>query len=107
LRRDPIGSVTETLRIGINALEAAALERTERVVLLGSCTGYPEGSDPNGEAAMFRGDPPAAWFGVGWMHRFLEKQLEWYSAHLGRIGVPLGPGVELLSTHFAKSSEER
>jgi GDP-L-fucose synthase len=35
---------------------------------------------------MFAGDPPAAWFGVGWMHRFLEKQLEWYCRHLGRIG---------------------
>lgn len=86
LRRDPIGSVTETLRIGINALEAAALERMRRVVLLGSCTGFPEGSDAKTDAAMFDGDPPPAWFGVGWMHRYLEKQLEWYGARLGRIG---------------------
>jgi nucleoside-diphosphate-sugar epimerase len=86
LRRDPIGSVTDTLRIGVNTLEAAAQERTPRVVLLGSCTGFPPGADLNTEAAMFSGDPPAGWFGVGWMHRFLEKQLEWYSAHLGLVG---------------------
>ena len=29
LRRDPIGSVTDTLRIGVNVLEASAAERAE------------------------------------------------------------------------------
>jgi GDP-L-fucose synthase len=86
LRRDPIGSVTDTLRIGVNVLEAAAAERVGRLVMLSSCTGYPEGTGAKEEPGMFAGDPPAAWFGVGWMHRYLEKQLEWYCRHLGRIG---------------------
>ena len=86
LKRDPIGSVTDTLRIGVNVLEAAAAERVEHVVMLSSCTGYPEGAGLKEEPGMFAGDPPAAWFGVGWMHRYLEKQLEWYCRHLGRIG---------------------
>src|SRR5476649_631541 len=86
LRRDPIGSVTDTLRIGVNVLEAAAAERVGRLVMLSSCTGYPEGTGTKEEPGMFAGDPPAAWFGVGWMHRYLEKQLEWYCRHLGRIG---------------------
>jgi GDP-L-fucose synthase len=86
LRRDPVGSVTDTLRIGVNVMEAAAAERVERLVMLSSCTGYPEGAGIKEEPGMFAGDPPAAWFGVGWMHRFLEKQLEWYCHHLGRIG---------------------
>src|SRR5579872_7440546 len=47
LRRDPIHSVTETLRIGVNALEAAAQERISQVVLLSSCTGFAASSDPN------------------------------------------------------------
>ena len=34
---------------------------------------------------MFTGDPPGDWFGVGWVHRFLEKQLDWY-CRLQRIG---------------------
>lgn len=86
LRRDPVGSVTDTLRIGVNVLEAAAAEKVERLVMLSSCTGYPEGTGLKAEPGMFAGDPPAAWFGVGWMHRYLEKQLEWYCRHLGRIG---------------------
>lgn len=86
LRRDPIGSVMDTLRIGVNVLEAAAAGKVDRLVMLSSCTGYPEGSGLKEEPGMFAGDPPAAWFGVGWMHRYLEKQLEWYCRHLGRIG---------------------
>jgi GDP-L-fucose synthase len=85
LKRDPVGSVTTTLRIGINALEAAAAEGAERVVLVSSTTGYPAGEGPKVESAMFAGDPPGDWFGVGWVHRFLEKQLEWY-CRLQRIG---------------------
>lgn len=86
LKRDPIASVTATLRIGVNALEAAALEGIERVVLVSSTTAYPAGAGARTEDALFAGDPPAAWFGVGWTHRFLEKQLEWYCARLKRIG---------------------
>ena len=85
LRRDPVRSVMDTLRVGTNVLEAAAQERVERLILLSSCSGYPEGASVKEEAAMFAGDPPTGWFGVGWMHRFLEKQLEWYAMHLRRI----------------------
>jgi GDP-L-fucose synthase len=85
LKRDPVGSVTTTLRIGINALEAAAAEGVERVVLLSSTTGYPAGTGAKREDVMFIGDPPGDWFGVGWVHRFLEKQLDWY-CRLERIG---------------------
>ena len=86
LRRDPITSILETLRIGINLLEAAARLRLKRVVLISSCTGYPELTRPALEADMADGDPPAQWFGVGWMHRYLEKQLCWYVDHLKLIG---------------------
>ena len=85
LKRDPVGSVTTTLRIGINTLEAAAAEGVERVVLVSSTTGYPAGAGPKREEMMFTGDPPGDWFGVGWVHRFLEKQLDWY-CRLERIG---------------------
>jgi GDP-L-fucose synthase len=86
LRRDPVSSVTTTLRVGINALEAAAAEGLERVVLVSSTTGYPAGDGRKTEGDLFTGDPPADWFGIGWVHRFLEKQLDWYGARLGRIG---------------------
>jgi GDP-L-fucose synthase len=112
LRRDPVGSVTTTLRIGINALEAAAAEGVERLVLLSSTTGYPPGDGPKREGTMFTGDPPGDWFGVGWVHRFLEKQLEWY-CRLQRVasGVALRPTLvygphddfDPASAHFVPS----
>jgi GDP-L-fucose synthase len=89
LRHDPVGSITDTLRIGVNVLEAAAAENVERLVMMSSCTGYPEGPGVKQETGMFAGDPPADWFGVGWMHRYLEKQLEWYCRQLGRIGAAI------------------
>ena len=61
LRRDPVTSVIETLRIGINLLEAAARLRLKRVVLISSCTGYPELTRPALEPDMAEGDPPAQW----------------------------------------------
>ena len=36
LRRDPVRSVVDTLRIGTNALQAAAQEQVERLILLSS-----------------------------------------------------------------------
>ena len=112
LKRDPVRSVTTTLRIGINALEAAAAEGAERVVLMSSTTGYPAGASQKLEDAMFAGDPPGDWFGVGWVHRFLEKQLEWY-CRLQRIGAGIalrptlvyGPhdDFEPVSAHFVPS----
>ena len=86
LRRDPMSSILDTLRMGTNLLEAAARLRLKRVILLSSCTGYPELSRPAVEADIAAGDPPPQWFGVGWMHRYLEKQLRWYVDHLGLIG---------------------
>ena len=85
LRDDPIASVLETLRVVTNALEAAAMLRIRKVILISSCTGYPVQSNPLVEADMETGDPPAQWFGVGWMHRYLEKQLRWYGEVAGRV----------------------
>jgi len=112
LRRDPVASVTTTLRIGVNALEAAAAEGVGRVVLVSSTTGYPAGEGPKAESAMFAGDPPGDWFGVGWVHRFLEKQLDWY-CRLKRIaaGIALRPTLvygphddfDPASAHFVPS----
>jgi nucleoside-diphosphate-sugar epimerase len=86
LQREPVASVLETLRVVTNTLEAAASLGLKRVILISSCTGYPAASGEFAEVDMDRGDPPSRWFGVGWMHRYLEKQLRWYVEHLGKIG---------------------
>jgi nucleoside-diphosphate-sugar epimerase len=85
LRADPIASVLETLRVVTNVLEVAAELGIRRVILVSSCTGYPALPHPASEGDMFIGDPPHRWFGVGWMHRYLEAQLRWYAEYLGRF----------------------
>lgn len=85
LRTDPVESILDTLRIVTNALEACAAARLSNVVLVSSCTVYPTVDGAAGEDMATTGDPPGTWFGVGWMHRYLEKQLEWYASSLKRI----------------------
>jgi GDP-L-fucose synthase len=83
LRDEPVESVLDNLRIVTNALEAAARGETRRVVLVSSCTGYPPATEVLKEEQYESGNPPGHWFGVGWMHRYLEKQLEWYVRTVG------------------------
>ena len=85
LKQDPSRSVLGTLRIATNVLEAAARIRLRRLVLVSSCTGYPKLSRPAVEADFMQGDPSSQWFGVGWMHRYVEQQLRWYVEHLKLI----------------------
>ena len=77
LSRDPTSSVLTTLRIMTNALEAAAVSpsacRSCQFVYRISCS-----IAPGGRSRHAQGDPPAQWFGVGWMHRYVEQQLSWY-----------------------------
>jgi GDP-L-fucose synthase len=85
LRADPVESILDTLRIVTNVLEACATLRLSHVVLVSSCTVYPTVEGPAREDMAMAGDPTGTWFGVGWMHRYLEKQLEWYVRSLARI----------------------
>jgi len=85
LKRDPMSSVLATLRVVTNVLEAAARRGLKRVILVSSCTGYPPLQRAAVEEDMLEGNPPSQWFGVGWMHRYLEQQLRWYSESLGLI----------------------
>lgn len=86
LRDEPAESVLDNLRIVTNALEAAARSDARHVVLVSSCTGYPPATELLKEEQYETGNPPGHWFGVGWMHRYLEKQLEWYVRSLGWFG---------------------
>ena len=87
LKIDPVSPITDTLRIATNVLESAAAVRLPKLVLVSSCTVYPSvpGHHAREDDAM-RADPPDQWFGVGWMHRYVEQQLRWYVERLQRIG---------------------
>ena len=87
LKLDPVSPIVDTLRIATNVLEAAAAVRLPRLVLVSSCTVYPPLSGRLAiESDALTGNPPDQWFGVGWMHRYVEQQLRWYVEHLRRIG---------------------
>lgn len=87
LKIDPVSPIVDTLRIATNVLEAAAAVRLPRLVLVSSCTVYPSVPGHHAvEADALAGNPPDQWFGVGWMHRYVEQQLRWYVEHLRRIG---------------------
>ncbi len=87
LKLDPVSPILDTLRIATNVLEAAAEVRLPKLVLVSSCTVYPSlpGREAT-EADALVANPPDQWFGVGWMHRYVEQQLRWYVEQLGRIG---------------------
>lgn len=73
----PAATVFDNIRLGTNVLEALHRTACPRVVWVSSTTGYPESDAPRTEAAMFAGDPPERWFGIGWTYRYLEKQCAW------------------------------
>lgn len=86
LKNDPVTPIVDTLRIITNVLEAASEMRLPRLIMVSSCTVYPPLQRAAVEADAMDGEPPAQWFGVGWMHRYAELQLRWYVERLGRIG---------------------
>ena len=86
IRNDPVAPILANLRISMNALEGAAHAEVERFVWISSATGYPESAiNPIKENQFFDADPPGAWYGVGWMTRYLETQCRWYSEVLAKI----------------------
>lgn len=73
LASDPFRSVLTTLRISVNAIEAAWRAGVRRCVLLSSTCGYPESNEPLVEEQMFQGEPPIHWHALGSMTRYLEN----------------------------------
>jgi GDP-L-fucose synthase len=73
LAADPFRSVLTTLRVSVNAIEAAWRAGVRRCVLVSSTCGYPESDKPLTEEQMFQGEPPAQWHALGGMTRYLEN----------------------------------
>ncbi len=76
LAADPFHSVLTTLRVSINAIEAAWRAGVKRCVIISSSCGYPESNKPLKEDQMFQGEPPEQWHALGNMTRYLEKLCE-------------------------------
>ena len=83
LARDPVRPVTDTLAMASNVLAAARQAGVGKVVWLSSTTGYPELDREMVEEDMFTGDPPPAWYGIGWMSRYIETLCRAHVEHFG------------------------
>lgn len=82
LKRDPLNSVLTTLRLSVNALEAAWRAGVKRCVWISSTTGYPQSDVPLTEGQMFEGEPPSGWHAVGWMTRYVESLCRTVAQHV-------------------------
>ncbi len=69
---DSMGAITTNLVLTARILHAAWTENVERILIYSSSTGYPAADYPIKEE-MWNEEPHPAYFGYGWMRRYLEK----------------------------------
>jgi GDP-L-fucose synthase len=70
---NPMSAITQNLVLTAHCLEGAWLEGVERFQVFGSSTGYPAADHPIREDEMWSGPTYPAYFGYGWMRRYLER----------------------------------
>jgi GDP-L-fucose synthase len=81
----PMAHVTPNVLMHTQLLEAAYDAKVEKLLWVGSTTGYPpSGPRPVTEDEMFAGEPFDRYFFVGWMARFTEVLCRMYGERLAR-----------------------
>lgn len=65
--------IVTNLVLTARVLQAAWAQKVEKVLIFGSTTGYPDLEKELQEEDMEKGPPPEAYFGYGWMRRYLES----------------------------------
>ncbi len=70
--------IIDSLQINMQLLDQCVLEGVRQVFLISSTTVYPERNTPLCEFDGFIDDPSPAYFGIGWMNRYLEKLACYY-----------------------------
>jgi len=75
-----MSSITTNLALTANMLEAAWSEGAERFLVFSSSTAYPAADHPIKEEEMWTGPTYPAYFGYGWMRRYLERLSEFVAS---------------------------
>ncbi len=75
--------ILDSLQINMQMLDQCVLQGVQQVFLISSTTVYPERSTPLFEYDGFTDDPSPAYFGIGWMNRYLEKLACYYQNEFG------------------------
>jgi GDP-L-fucose synthase len=70
---NPMPPIVANLILTSQILQAAWSSDVKRVMIFSSSTGYPLARHPLREDEMWKKEPPAVYFGYGWMRRYFEK----------------------------------
>jgi GDP-L-fucose synthase len=77
---NPMSAITANLILTAQMLQGAWAEGVERFQVFGSSTGYPAADHPIREEEMWTGPTYPAYFGYGWMRRYLERISEFVAS---------------------------
>ena len=77
---NPMSAITANLILTAQTLQAAWMEGVERYQVFSSSTGYPAADHPIKEEEMWTGPTYPAYFGYGWMRRYLERISEFVAS---------------------------
>jgi len=81
--KNPLIHVTPNLVMNSQMIEAAYHAKVQKVIWLGSTTGYPDkGAEITVEEDMMVGNPYPKYFAVGWMKRSTEMLFKLYDTYL-------------------------
>lgn len=69
----PMSAITANLVLTSQIIEACWAVKPDRLLIFGSSTGYPVTDHPVREEEMWGSEPHSAYYGYGWMRRYLEK----------------------------------
>ncbi|MFZ5807096.1 MAG: NAD-dependent epimerase/dehydratase family protein [Verrucomicrobiota bacterium] len=75
----PMPAIVTNLVLTSRVLEGCWASGVERCLIFGSSTGYPPADHPIKEEEMWTGETYPAYFGYGWMRRYLERLGEFVS----------------------------
>lgn len=79
LTSEPWKQVNDNLIMNSQMLEVFSVEKIKRVIYIGSATLYQESDEPLKEEHLdLNLDPPQAYFGIGWVVRYIEKLCEFW-----------------------------
>ncbi|CAN2039958.1 GDP-L-fucose synthase [Candidatus Magnetomoraceae bacterium gMMP-15] len=77
---NPMAAITTNLNLTAQMLQAAWSENVKRFLIFSSSTAYPAADYPIKEEEMWTGPTHSAYFGYGWMRRYLEKLSEFVAS---------------------------
>lgn len=84
MQKDPLSLITNNNLMNLHMLESSYNAMVEKFIGFGSSTAYPEFDGEVTEDMIFDGEPWDKYYGVGWVKKYYEALLKFYSTKLPR-----------------------